>query len=71
MSPETVRAYLRVAREEGAEALEVELPGGGALRARLGSGLGLVPRQPPPGETADRLADVDESILFGSAGGES
>jgi len=69
MSPETFAAYLRVAREGGAGAFEVTTSDGAILRVSMAPAAGLVPRRPGDREAADRLADVDEDVLFGSAGG--
>lgn len=66
MSPEIFAAYLRVAREGRVGAFEVSPDG--TLRVSMAPAE-LVPRRPGAREAEDRLAEVDEGLLYGSAGG--
>jgi len=67
MTPEVFERFLRVAREGGAAAFEVG--DGGLLRVTMAPAAGMAVRRPRPGEVESRLGDVDEELLYASAGG--
>lgn len=66
MTPEQMGAYLRVARDAGVQAFDLETEG---FKLRVGLGAPLATHLPRPGEVERRLAEVDEDILYGSSGG--
>mgnify|MGYP000588361176 CR=1 FL=1 len=68
MAPEMLARYLEVAKKGGAVALDLEAEGF-KLRAAF-AGPEQVARRPGPREVEGRLGEVDESVLYGSAGGQ-
>lgn len=67
MNPQLLEAYLKAARQGGAQAVEIE---DGALKLRFSlSPLGdLVAHRPKPGELEERLGEVDDDLLYASGG---
>lgn len=68
MSPELLARYLEVAKKGGAVALDLEGPGF-KLRTAF-AGPEQVARRAGPREVEGRLGEVDDDVLYGSAGGE-
>jgi len=68
MAPELLARYLEVAKKGGAVALDLEGPGF-KLRAAF-AGPEQVAHRPGPRQVEGRLGEVDEGVLYGSAGGE-
>lgn len=67
MDPTKLKQYLEVAREGGAAAFEI-LPDGG-IRVTMAPDAARLVRRPGAREVEERLGQVDEDVLYGSAGG--